>query len=215
MAGPPAPVGDDHIWVEAPGGPRPAPALFLDRDGVVVEEVHFLHRPEDVRLLPGAGETIRRANAAGVHAVLVTNQSGIGRGRYGWDDFAAVQARLQDELAVKGARLDAVLACPFHPDATPPYRHADHPARKPNPGMLLRAADLLQIELARSWIVGDRDVDVAAGKAAGLAGAVHVATGYGAEHRDRSLALAGPDFEVLPAAGIAEVAGLVQLLEGQ
>jgi len=210
----PAQLGDDLVWAEALSPARRAPALFLDRDGVVVEEVHFLHDPAQLRLIAGAGAAIRRANQAGVHAVLVTNQSGIGRGRYGWEAFAVVQQRLQAELAAADARLDAVLACPFHPDGVAPYCHPDHPARKPNPGMLLRAAGLLDIDLAVSWIIGDRDVDVAAGRAAGLAGAVHVATGYGAVHRPPALALAEPGFTVLAADSIAEVVRLVPLLRG-
>jgi len=214
MTGQPAQLGDDLVWAEVLSPARPAPALFLDRDGVVVEEVHFLHDPAQLRLIGGAAAVIRRANEAGVHAVLVTNQSGIGRGRYGWKAFAAVQQRLQAELAAGGARLDAVLACPCHPEAVDPYRHPDHPARKPNPGMLLKAAALLDIDLAASWIVGDRDVDIAAGRAAGLAGAVHVATGYGAEHRPQALALAAPGFTVLAADSIAEVVRLVPLLRG-
>lgn len=208
----PAQVGADRIWAEVSSPPRRAPALFLDRDGVVVQEVHFLHEPSKVRLIPGAAAVIACANAQGLHVVLITNQSGIGRGHYGWAEFAAVQARVLHLLAEEGARLDAVFACPFHPDAEPPFRHPAHPARKPNPGMLERARDLLDIDLAASWIVGDRIDDVGAGRNAGLAGAVHVLTGYGHEHRRRAQALAGRDFTVLTADSIAGLPGLMPLL---
>ncbi len=166
---------------EQPAGHRPA--LFLDRDGVIVDEVHYLHRPEDASLVPGIAELISTANAKSIPVVVVSNQSGIGRGMYGWDDFIAVQREIDRLLAARGAVLDAVFACPFHRDAEPPYDVDDHPDRKPNPGMLLRAARLLDIDLARSWFVGDTVVDIEAAAAAGLAGAVHVLTGHGCRDR--------------------------------
>ena len=150
------------------------PRLFLDRDGVIVEHVEYLHRVEDVRLLDGAAAAIEAANAAGWFVVVVANQSGIGRGLYDWPAFMAVQQALLDRLAAAGAQIDLVLACPFHPEANPPYRHRDHPWRKPRPGMLLEAARHLPIDLARSWIVGDRAIDIAAGRAAGLVGGIHI-----------------------------------------
>ena len=208
----PPQVGDDLVWAEAFTPARRGPALFLDRDGVVVEEVHFLHRPDDVRLLPGAVDTIRAANARRVHVVLVTNQSGIARGLFGWDAFAAVQRRLVELLGRAGARVDAVVASPYHADGRPPYDVAEHPSRKPRPGMLLKAAGLLDIELNRSWIAGDRDVDVEAGRKAGLAGALHLATGYGREHRARALALARPGYPVLAAPDLTAAPGLIPLL---
>jgi D-glycero-D-manno-heptose 1,7-bisphosphate phosphatase len=102
--------------------------------------------------------------------VVVTNQSGIGRRYYGWDDFGAVQASLTAALAVFGAHLDAVLACGYHGEGYEPLRTADHPWRKPNPGMILAATRRMNLDLPRSWIIGDRPADVAAGAAAGLAG---------------------------------------------
>ena len=146
----------------------------LDRDGVLVEEVHYLHRPADVRPVPGAAEVVREANRRGVFTVVVTNQSGVGRGYYDWCDFAAVQERMLEDLAAAGARLDAVFACPHHREALLPYRHPDPPARKPNPGMLLAAAAALPIALEESWIVGDRHGDLEAGRRAGLAGGLLV-----------------------------------------
>ena len=180
-------------------------ALFLDRDGAVVEEVNYLHRPQDVRIIAGAAEVVRRANETGIPTILITNQAGIGRRYYAWEHFLQVQEKIIDDLAAEGARIDAVFACPHHVDARPPYQHADHPARKPNPGMMLMARDMLGIALARSWIVGDRAIDVRAGRNAGLAGAMHVRTGHGARanERETALALATPEFPVHVADSIA------------
>jgi len=145
------------------------------------------------------------ANRLGIPVVVVTNQGGIGLGHFGWAEFAAVQDRLLDLLAAKGAHVDGVFASPFHPRATGPFAHPDHPSRKPNPGMLLAAADWLAIDLARSWIVGDHARDLEAAKRAGLAGGLHVLTGHGGEdgQRDQALALADDGFRVLTAMSIA------------
>jgi D-glycero-D-manno-heptose 1,7-bisphosphate phosphatase len=194
-------VGSDHVWCEilrprAVARLRGRPALFLDRDGVLVEEVGYLHRPADVRLNPGTARAVALANQRGLAVVVVTNQAGVGRGLYGWPDFAATQARIQSELAATGAVLDMVLACPFHRDARPPYRHPDHPDRKPRPGMLRRADAALGLDLGGSWIVGDRASDLAAGRAAGLAGGLHLDSGQGEAERAKARELAGPDFAV-------------------
>ena len=210
-------LDSDGIWCEL-GRPETAaamrgrPALFLDRDGVLVEEVGYLHRPEEVRLIPGAADSIAAANRAGAAVVLITNQSGIGRGYYGWPEFQTTQERISAELTAAGAALDAVLACPYHAQGQPPYRHPDHPCRKPNPGMILRAAERLGLDLAGSWIVGDRAIDLEAGRAAGLAGGVHVLTGHGAVDRDAVLDLASGRFGVLCAGSVAELPALLPRL---
>ena len=116
--------------------------------------------------------------------VVVTNQSGIGRGKYGWQDFAAVMSRMGTLLALESAHIDAVYASPHHEKGEGDYAVADHPDRKPNPGMLLRAARDLDIDIARSFVVGDRWLDVEMGRAAG-ATTVLVKTGYGLEDDDR------------------------------
>jgi D-glycero-D-manno-heptose 1,7-bisphosphate phosphatase len=144
----------------------------------------------------------------------VTNQPGIGRGLFGWADLVAVEARIEAALAVQGARLDAVLACPFHRDGQPPYRYPDHPARKPNAGLLLRAAGAFAIDLRSSWIVGDRAGDMGAGRAAGLAGGMHVATGWGSEpgEREAARACAGSGYRVLELGSIAAARDALPLL---
>jgi D-glycero-D-manno-heptose 1,7-bisphosphate phosphatase len=211
MADRPKFVTQDELWVEITGTARPAPALFLDRDGAVIEERHYLSDPAGVALIDGAGDCIRRAAARRWHVVLVTNQAGIGRGLFGWSEFAQVQARVVEMLAAQGAALDAVLACPFHPEGQTPHRHADHSARKPNPGMLLAAADELDIDLGASWIVGDRAGDIGAGRNAGLLAGVHVGTGHGGKERAPALALARPGYAVQTAASIADVPALIGL----
>jgi len=195
------------LWREVlrppPEGPQ-RPALFLDRDGVVVEDTGYLHEPSKVALISGAGAVITACNGAGTPVLAVTNQSGIGRGLYGWEAFVAVQTRLSSFLKGEGGMLDGVLACAFHAEGTGPFAIADHGWRKPRPGMLLAAAEVWPIDLARSWIVGDRASDLAAGKAAGLAGGLHVLTGHGAGDRSAAMEVADDSFEVLTADSVAD-----------
>lgn len=193
----------DDIWCQVFAerqGDGGRPALFLDRDGVIVEEVLYLHRVEDVALLPGAAEAIAAANRRGWLVVVATNQAGIAHGYYGWKEFEAVQEAILTELGRFGARIDAVLACPHHPA---------HPARKPQPGMLLRAAEALSIDLAQSWIVGDKASDLSAGRAAGLKGGILVMTGHGPAHRDAATALRTPEFDVRVTKSIGEAVSLL------
>jgi D-glycero-D-manno-heptose 1,7-bisphosphate phosphatase len=185
---------------------RGRPALFLDRDGVLLADPGYLHRAADTRLLPGVARALRPLARRGWALVVVTNQSGIGRGFYDWRAFVALQDWLARRLARQGVRLDAVLACPLHPEGRPPYRRA-HAARKPGPGMLLAAASALGLDLGRSWILGDRVSDLAAGRAAGLAGGLLLG-GAGAE-QGRALALARADFAVRLAGRLERVPGLI------
>jgi D-glycero-D-manno-heptose 1,7-bisphosphate phosphatase len=206
----------DGVWAEilrAPEAPaaKPRPGLFLDRDGVVIEDPGYLHEPAEVRLIPGAAAAIQRANQRGIPVVLVSNQSGIGRGLYGWPAFAATQARLLALLAAEGAGLDMVLACPYHPEGQAPYRHPDHPCRKPRPGMLLLAAERLALDLAGSWLVGDRALDIEAAGAAGLAGAVQVLTGQGAGERKDCESLTFSDLNLRFAANLEAAVGLIPI----
>ncbi|HXC16472.1 MAG TPA: HAD-IIIA family hydrolase [Holophagaceae bacterium] len=156
------------------------PAVFLDRDGTLNEEVGYLARAEDLRLLPGAAAAVARLNARGIPVVVVTNQSGIGRGYYGWQDFSAVMSRMGTLLAMENAHLDGVYAAPHHEQGVGDYAVADHPERKPNPGMLQRAAEEHGLDLAGSWMVGDKAIDVEAGRRAGCRTCL-VRTGYGAD----------------------------------
>lgn len=188
----------------APGARRGGAAVFLDRDGVLIEDTGYPGRAEDVRLLPGAAQAVARLNTAGRAVVVVTNQSGIARGYYGWDGFAAVQAEIDARLAEAGARLDAVMACGFHKDGQGPLAVAGHPWRKPGPGMITAAAEALGLEPGASWIVGDQGSDLEAGRAAGLAGGVLV----GPRAKDAA-EQARPGFAALAA---ADLAGAVERL---
>lgn len=147
---------------------HPAPALFLDRDGVVNEEVGYLYRPEQVRWVDGVFSLGRKAQALGYRLVIVTNQSGIGRGLYSTKQFEELMLWMQERLLEEGVILDAVYHCPYHPEHGLGQWRREHEDRKPAPGMLLRAARDLNLELSASVLVGDRCSDIAAAQAAGL-----------------------------------------------
>lgn len=152
------------------------PAVFLDRDGTIIAEKSYLDDPDDVELVPGAADAVRRLRDAGYAVVIVTNQSGIARGLYSLDDYRAVAAKLEEELAAHGASPDATRFCPHHPDHTGPCD-----CRKPGTGMHRGAAEELGIDFDRSFFVGDKPSDVLpAGKLGGQG--ILVRTGYGAEH---------------------------------
>ena len=145
-----------------------AKALFLDRDGVINHEVGYLHRPEEVRFVDGIFALCRTARALGFTLVVVTNQSGIARGLYSTEQFEALMAWMRLQFEREGAPLDAVYYCPFHPEHGIGEFRREHEDRKPGPGMLLRAARDLGLNLSESILVGDRCSDVAAANAAGL-----------------------------------------------
>lgn len=161
------------------------PALFLDRDGVIVEEVHFLSKVEDIRLVPGMADAIASVNRLGLPVVVVTNQSGVGRGLFDWSAFEAVNDAINAQLAQLGAHLDAVFACGESGQEVRPDADERRDWRKPGAGMLLAARDLFSPDMARSGIVGDRVSDLWAGVNAGIAGGWLVMTGYGPQHRER------------------------------
>ncbi len=144
------------------------PALFLDRDGTINIDTGYPSDPAGIVLRPEMLPVIRTAKVAGLPAIIVTNQSGIARGYFGWPEFAAVNARLLALLGEQDCRIDMVLACAYHSSGTGELAIGDHPMRKPNPGMLLRARDLLDLDVSRSIIVGDKADDMEAGRRAGL-----------------------------------------------
>ena len=142
-------------------------AAFFDRDGVLIHDVGYPHREEQLTLMDGAAEAVRRLNRAGHLVVIVTNQSGVARGYFSEQQMHDFNDRLVSRLFSEGARVDAVYACPFHENAADPvYFHPDHPDRKPNPGMLHRAAHDLPIDLSRSFLIGDRESDLEAARRA-------------------------------------------------
>jgi len=171
------------LWCESltPRVSERRPALFCDRDGVIVEEVGYLGKPDDVRIIPAAASLIRAANDHGIRVVVVTNQSGIGRGYYGWEDFRAVQGRIVEELARSGAEIDLVVASAHHEEGGGVFASEGHRWRKPSPGMILLAQERLNIGLRGSLIVGDKLSDLEAGHAAGIGNGLLVRTGHGEE----------------------------------
>jgi D-glycero-D-manno-heptose 1,7-bisphosphate phosphatase len=167
------------------------PAIFLDRDGTIIREVHYIARPEQVELLPGAAQAIAMLHAAGFRCVVISNQSGVGRGMLTEADMHAVQREVERQLASAGATLDAAYFCTVAPpkdaDDAPDRRvRVDHPDRKPGPGLLLRAAREHNLDLTRSWMIGDMLSDVLAGKNAGCKATIHVRTGHGVSQPDAS-----------------------------
>lgn len=147
------------------------PAVFFDRDGVLIPDSGYPHRDEDLVLIPGAAEAVRRLNSLGYFVVIVTNQSGVARGYFTEAQMNAFNDALVRKLAGKGARIGAVYACPFHKDAEDPaYFHPDHPDRKPNPGMILRAIADHDLDPDRSFLIGDRQSDLEAARRAGMPG---------------------------------------------
>lgn len=175
------------------------PALFLDRDGGVVVEREYLSDPADVALEKGATELMHWAHGEDIALVCPTNQSGIARGRINQDELEAVEAEITRQLAEKGTAFDLVIACPFHPDFTIGYGREEARWRKPGPAMLELAKEMMEIDLAASWLVGDKASDIEAARNAGLRGGIHVLTGHGKAHREKALSLATETFEVLPA----------------
>ena len=154
------------------------PAVFIDRDGTLTEEVGYVNHPRRLRLLPRSAEAVRRLNAAEVPAVVVTNQAGIARGYFSEEVLHAVNAALVEQLKLEGAHLDGIYVCPHHPtEGQPPWR-ARCDCRKPEPGLLRRAAAELDLDLGRSIMIGDKPSDLELAPSVGARG-VLVLTGYG------------------------------------
>lgn len=153
-------------------------ALFIDRDGTLSEEVGYINHPERFRLFSYAAEAIKRLNENGWLAIVTTNQAGVARGYFSEEMIQTVHKRLEDELAMGGARLDAVYYCAHHPSVgEPPYR-VDCDCRKPKPGLITKAAKDFQVDLGNSWMVGDRYSDIQLARNAGVKSAF-VLSGYG------------------------------------
>jgi D-glycero-D-manno-heptose 1,7-bisphosphate phosphatase len=159
-------------------------AVFLDRDGTVIEEREYLHRVEDVALLPGAGMALGRLQEGGFRLIFLTNQSGVGRGYFTMTEVEAVHAHLLRILAGDGVRIDRVYIAPEAPDQP-------SLGRKPSPHFLFQARDELQLSLGDSFMIGDKLIDLQCGWNAGLKQSILVRTGYGArEEREHAALLA-------------------------
>ena len=171
------------------------PAVFLDRDGTLIEERDYLGDPNRVTLLPGVGEALRRLQDAGFLLFIVTNQSGVGRGYFTLDDVDRVHRRLLRLLEPSGVRFTAIYIAPEAPDQ--PGR-----GRKPSPQFLFDARDQFRIDLAASYMVGDKSIDLECGRNARVKASLLVRTGYGAAtEQEGHPALAGATIvDDLPAA---------------
>jgi D-glycero-D-manno-heptose 1,7-bisphosphate phosphatase len=159
-------------------------AVFLDRDGTINIEKEYLFRVDDFEFIPGVPEAIRRLNQAGFFVVVVTNQSGVARGYYTEEDVENLHRYIAGELEKSGARVDAWLYCPHHPDGRGSYA-LPCSCRKPLPGMLTEAARRYALDLQRSVMIGDKHADIAAGQAAGCH-TILVRTGYGGKEERHS-----------------------------
>lgn len=173
----------NHVQNQSPASsnnshPAPRPCVFLDRDGTVSREAGYINHPERIELLPGSATAIRQLNENGVLAVLTTNQAGVGRGYFTEDVLHKIHERLQQQLAMKRARLDAIYYAPTHPDSKIERYRRNDAMRKPGTGMIEKACREFAVDLSRSYVVGDKSTDIEFARNAGVKG-VFVLSGYG------------------------------------
>jgi D-glycero-D-manno-heptose 1,7-bisphosphate phosphatase len=159
---------------------RQCRAIFIDRDGTLNEDIGYVSRPDELVLYPWAAEAVRLVNNSGFKAIVITNQSGIARRMYSEQTLGAIHQRMIDELASEGARLDAVYYCPHHPEVGGTHYGVECNCRKPRTGMLDAAAREHDIDLTRSFVIGDKSSDILLAENVGARG-VLVLTGYGRE----------------------------------
>lgn len=152
-------------------------AAFLDRDGTIIKEVDYLSHPDQIQLLPGASEAIKMLNQAGILVLVASNQSGVARGFFDEKTVRDIHSELMSILRKEGAHLDAVYYCPHHPEGNPPY-NIRCKCRKPEPGMILKAAEEFPINIRESVIIGDKISDIQTGQRLQMK-SILVRTGYG------------------------------------
>ncbi|HSB11892.1 MAG TPA: HAD family hydrolase [Blastocatellia bacterium] len=177
---------------ETPSNPQsairnPHSAVFIDRDGTLNEDIGYVSTPEGLILFPFAAEAVRLVNRAGLKTIVITNQSGIARGMYSEQTLNAIHSTMLEKLASEGAIVDAIYYCPHHPEIGGPLYRIDCNCRKPQTGMLEAARREHNIDLARSFVIGDKASDIDLARNAGARSAL-VLTGYGREtfeHPDR------------------------------
>ena len=153
-------------------------AIFLDRDGTINEEVGYLDHPDRLHMIPAAFAAIRLINQSGMKAIVISNQSGVARGFFTEENVREIHQNIQQALRERGAFIDRFYFCPHHPNEGEEPDKKICNCRKPQPGMLYQAADELDIDLARSYMIGDKYADIEAAHRAGVKG-VLVLTGYG------------------------------------
>ncbi|MBF0290702.1 MAG: D-glycero-beta-D-manno-heptose 1,7-bisphosphate 7-phosphatase, partial [Nitrospinae bacterium] len=157
-------------------------AVFMDRDGTIIVEKGYAHKPEDLELIPGSAESIRRLNELGFLVIVVTNQAGVARGYYGEEQVRLFHENMDRVLGGYGARIDAYYFCPHHAEYGEMVACG---CRKPAPGMILQAVADFNVDIAGSYMIGDKTVDMQAAIAAGVF-PVMVATGYGREQKEQA-----------------------------
>jgi histidinol-phosphate phosphatase family protein len=134
--------------------------LFLDRDGILIEDTGYIARPEDVRILTEGIPVFKLARERGLRLIVVSNQAGIAKGKFGWEELSVVNSRMQAAFAELGVHFDEIFVCPYHPEASVPAYRQESEDRKPRPGMILKAARKYNLDVGRSLMIGDKDSDV-------------------------------------------------------
>lgn len=162
---------------------KPSRAIFIDRDGTLNEDIGYVSAPEELILFPWAAQAVRLINRAGLKAIVITNQSGIARGRYTEETLNDIHSTMLELLSRQDARIDAIYYCPHHPEAGSARYRLDCDCRKPKTGMLEAAAREHRIDLADSFVIGDKASDIELARNAGARSAL-VLTGYGRETRE-------------------------------
>lgn len=181
-------------------------AVFLDRDGTINEERSYLCRPEQLKIIAGSGPAIRSLNERGFKVIVVTNQAGIAFGYYGENDLQLIHECLKRELSLYQATLDGIYYCPHHPRGTIPEYRGECSCRKPKIGLFLKACKELNIDLAASYVVGDKLSDIGAGKRLGCS-TVLVQTGFGPRELSR-----GVPADLLPELVTADLSAALRYL---